>query len=512
VKRFFSFLVRTSAFLGKEIFEILRQPRLILTLVFGPFLILLLFGLGFRNEPRALRTLFVVDEGSEIAQRIQEYATSLGPQLIFAGITGDEAEAKKKLLQQQVDLVAVAPPNAYQVIRNSQQAIFTLYHNEIDPFQVDYVNVFGQVYVDEVNRRILQTITQRGQSEASTVQDKLEAARASAIAIREALEREDSTAAREHLRELNNQVDELALMVGASAGLLVSVQDTIGPGSDDNSFDNEAILASLADLRQDVDMLNEIADNQDDYRAEAEQVAKIEEDLTTLGTYLNEFQSIAPHVLVSPFRSEAKAISIVQLKPADFFAPAVIVLLLQHLAVTFAALSIVRERLNGAMELFRVSPISATEMLLSKYLSYMVFAGILATVLTLLVSYGLSVPMLGTWLSYGLVIAALIFTSLGIGFVISLLAQTDSQAVQYSMIVLLASVFFSGAFLGLQTLWEPVRAVSWALPATYGIVLLQNIMLRGHLANPILLGSLTALGAGLFIVALWLLHRVMARS
>jgi ABC-2 type transport system permease protein len=120
--------------------------------------------------------------------------------------------------------------------------------------------------------------------------------------------------------------------------------------------------------------------------------------------------------------------------------------------------------------------------------------------------------MLGTWLSYGLVIAALIFTSLGIGFVISLLAQTDSQAVQYSMIVLLASVFFSGAFLALQTLWEPVRVVSWALPATYGIILLQNIMLRGHLADPILLGGLTAIGAGLFLLALWLLHRVMARN
>ncbi|HXV42157.1 MAG TPA: ABC transporter permease, partial [Anaerolineae bacterium] len=465
---FLSLLIRTSAFLGKEIFEILRQPRLILTLVFGPFLILLLFGIGFRNEPRALRTMFVVEDGSEMAQRIQEYATSLGPQLIFAGITSDEAEAKSKLLQQQVDVVAVAPSNAYQTIRNSQQAIFTLYHNEIDPFQKDYVNVFGQVYVDEVNRRILQTVTQRGQSEASTVQDRLQAARTSATAIREALERDDSATAREHQRELNTQVDELALVVGASAGLLSGVQDSIGPGGDGNNLDTETVLATLTDLRQGANSLDEIEDNQADYNTEVEKVAQIEEDLTTLDTHLSEFQSIAPNVLVSPFRSEAQSISTIQFKPADFFAPSVIVLLLQHLAITFAALSIVRERVNGAMELFRVSPISAIEMLTSKYLSYIVFSGILAVILTLLVIYGLAVPMLGTWLSYGLVIAALIFTSLGIGFVISLLAQTDSQAVQYSMIVLLASVFFSGAFLALQTLWEPVRVVSWALPATYG--------------------------------------------
>ena len=37
--------------------------RLILTLVLGPFLILLLFGIGYRNQARDLRTLFVVANG-----------------------------------------------------------------------------------------------------------------------------------------------------------------------------------------------------------------------------------------------------------------------------------------------------------------------------------------------------------------------------------------------------------------------------------------------------------------
>jgi membrane glycosyltransferase len=50
-------------------------------------------------------------------------------------------------------------------------------------------------------------------------------------------------------------------------------------------------------------------------------------------------------------------------------------------------------------------------------------------------------PMLGTWWHFTLVIAAVLFTSLGICFVISIVSQTDSQAMQYSMIILLASVF-----------------------------------------------------------------------
>jgi ABC-2 type transport system permease protein len=75
--------------------------------------------------------------------------------------------------------------------------------------------------------------------------------------------------------------------------------------------------------------------------------------------------------------------------------------------------------------------------------------------------------MLGNWWYFVLVIAAVPFTSLGIGFAISIGSQTDSQAVQYSMIILLASVFFSRFIMNLDLLWLPVRVISWLLPTTY---------------------------------------------
>ncbi|MCA9950429.1 MAG: hypothetical protein KDE48_12340 [Anaerolineales bacterium] len=41
--------------------------------------------------------------------------------------------------------------------------------------------------------------------------------------------------------------------------------------------------------------------------------------------------------------------------------------------------------------------------------------------------------------------------------------MTDSQAVQFSMIVLLASIFFSGFFIALHRLVDAVHIVSWRL-------------------------------------------------
>jgi len=501
-------IIRTSAFLRKEMFEILRQPRLLASLVLGPFLILLIFGIGYRNEARALRTLFVVPQDSALAQQIEENAATLGPQLIYMGTTSDEAQALQRLYDGEVDLVAVTPHDAFEQIQASQQATFILYHHEIDPFQVDYVNYFGQVYIDEVNRRVLLAITQEGQTEAADVREEVASARRNASELRQALEAGNAATAAQNQAELSQNVNLISLAVGASVGVLSGVQETIGPGGEDGS---DPLLANLANLRQDVNQLED-GETMGDASSSTEEITRIEQNLAELETQLAEFTSIDSSVLVRPFRSEAKSIARVQPTATDFFAPAVIALLLQHLAITMGALSIVRERTVGTMELFRVSPLTAGETLVGKYLSYLIFGGLLAAILTLLLVYGLRVPMLGSWPYYALVIAVLLFTSLGIGFIISLISQTDSQAVQLTMIVLLASVFFSGFLMSLDLLIPSVRVVSWALPTTYGIIFLRDIFLRGLLPNFLLLGGLALIGLVLYVIAWLLMHRLISAS
>jgi ABC-2 type transport system permease protein len=106
----------------------------------------------------------------------------------------------------------------------------------------------------------------------------------------------------------------------------------------------------------------------------------------------------------------------------------------------------------------------------------------------------------------------LIFTSLGAGFFFSLVAETEIQAVQYSMLLLLASIFFSGFFLDLRMMWEPVRAISWVLPTTYAIRLVQDVMLRGYSAGPQLVAGLAGIGILLFIVDWYSLRRKIRQA
>jgi ABC-2 type transport system permease protein len=503
---FFRGIIRASSFFRKEIFEILRQPRLVATLVLGPFLILFIFGIGYHDQPRSLRTLFVIQPNSAISnQDIQQYGKSVDLLIIYAGVTDNQTEALDRLHRGEVDLVIVVPGDAISTISNNQQAVFTLYHQQIDPAQVIYVKYLGWLYVGAVNQQVLRSFALQGQKDAINWHTSLQEAHQNASAMRQAMQNGDEALAQQKQQALTGNVDSVSLAVGTSLGLLDSLQQTKGT----NGGNTDPVQSMLTDLRQNTNQLGNSTANKDERLTRLD---KIDKDITDLDGKLAEFQSIDPSIMVSPFRNEIKNVATVQPSISDFFAPAVLALLLQHLAVTFAALSIVRERNVGTMELFRVSPLSAAEALFGKYISYMLFGGVIAAILSALLVFVMHVPMLGNWWYFALVIAAVLFTSLGIGFAISIVSQTDSQAVQYSMIILLASVFFSGFIMSLDMLLPSVRIISWLLPTTYGTLLLRDIALRGVDPNWMLLGGLVAIGLVLMLISWRLMRRLITSS
>jgi ABC-2 type transport system permease protein len=78
------------------------------------------------------------------------------------------------------------------------------------------------------------------------------------------------------------------------------------------------------------------------------------------------------------------------------------------------------------------------------------------------------------------------------------------------MLVLLASIFFGGFFLALDTLWEPIRAISYLLPVTFGSIDLREVMLRGAVPDPATLVALGMIGVACYLGASLELSRRMA--
>ena len=502
--------VRNSSFIGKETIEILRQTRLLLALVLGPFLILLFFGLGYRNEARPLRTLFVIPDNGLLREQVDKFAETMEGALIYQGTVTEENQALDQLRLGRVDLVVVIPKAINEVIRNGEQATFNLYHNEIDPNQVGYVEYVGKAYTDEANRAVIQSIIASGQDEASTLEQKIESAHQKIRSIRSALEQDRTATVQQEKASLDEDLDLITMLAASSVSMMQGTENLTSSVTFQNTSEGDnTIKDTLERISQNRETINTLDEQAESVEEVINNLDQMEQNLDTLKTQLSDFQSVSPYVLAAPFNSQVSSIAGIGLTPIGFFAPAVIVLLLQHLVITLSALSLVRERQSGAMELFKISPLSTFEILSGKYWSYMLSGSLLAVIITLTAVLILKIPMLGMWINYALILLLLLFASLGLGFLISLISETDTQAVQYTMFFLLVSVFFSGFFLDLRYMRDFVKIISWALPATYGIQSLHDIMLRSIAPNLVYPLSLLGMGIAFFILSWWILRKQM---
>ena len=183
---------------------------------------------------------------------------------------------------------------------------------------------------------------------------------------------------------------------------------------------------------------------------------------------------IPPEVVAAPTTVEVANIAPSTPSVVGFAAPAALALMLQHMAVTLTALSFVRERLSGAMEMLRISPVNSLELVLGKYLGLGVVSAVVAAISGVLLVTVLGVPMLGSAWAVAAVIALLVFASLGLGLIISVVSDSERQAVQLALLLLLASVFFSGFVLPVDQFREGVQLLR--LPAA------------GHARHPPLAG------------------------
>ena len=239
--------------------------------------------------------------------------------------------------------------------------------------------------------------------------------------------------------------------------------------------------------------------NREIYRIAAEQG---EQYAVNIGG--KDLSKVPPDVVASPTKPVVVNLAPVQPSIVGFYGVAALALVLQHLAVTLIALSIVRERASGAIDRFRSSPMRATELVIGKVLAFGLLGAAIAAISVWLLVSLLGVPMLGSPAVIALVIVLVLVASLGLGLLISVVSDSERQAVQLALLTLLASMFFSGFVLHIEEFQPAVQVGAYLLPVTHGISLLQGEFLGGSLAHPWQLVALMAI-AGFLLLTSWTL-------
>lgn len=503
---FLSPVIRIFAFVRKELFGALRQPRLVLSLVLGPFLILALFGLGYMGNG-SYDTILVVPDRQGVSTKVSDYNQILQGTFNLVGVTKDQKQALDELNAGQTQVVIVVPADALDTIYNGKNAKFPVYYRDLNPVQSSYIEFSTYVYATEFDHVILEQALTASKPSQAQFQTYITQMNSSSTKLQSDMQSGNIVDAKVQVQEMQTATTLAQGMVNSIAvpanGSSSNAQANLLGGEVSNTIMQSGVGATkddLTNINSKLTAINNGLDSGDLNSAQQQNnLASVKQSNQDLTQRVNKIESIPPEVMVTPVLADAHNLASTQPSYINFYGPAVIILLLQHIGITLSSLSNVRDRLIGAIEVFRVAPVSPFQILTGKFISFAVMLLALGALLIVLITQALGVPFINfdnNWILAAATLAVTIYASIGLGFLVAGLSRTESQAVQLSMILLLSSIFFTGFVVPLNNFAHFITYVSYLLPMTFGAENLQRVMLDNNgldwntLFIPLIVGTL----------------------
>ena len=169
-----------------------------------------------------------------------------------------------------------------------------------------------------------------------------------------------------------------------------------------------------------------------------------------------------------------------QLKGAYSFAPGVMAMVLMLVCTMMTAITIVREKETGTMEVMLVSPVRPLKIIIAKAVPYLILSLVNITSILLLSVFVLEVPINGSILL--LVAESILFTitCLSLGLLISSVTDSQQTAMFISLTgMFLPTVMLSGFMFPIENMPLPLQIISNLVPAKWYYSIVKTVMIKG---------------------------------
>lgn len=167
------------------------------------------------------------------------------------------------------------------------------------------------------------------------------------------------------------------------------------------------------------------------------------------------------------------------LKSSNFFVPGLMGIIMQMIAVILTSFSVVRERERGTLEQLIASPIKPMELMIGKLLPYAGIAVVDGVLVLLAARLLFQVPINGSLLLLAALSLVFLICALGIGLLISAVAQNQAQALQMALFVMMPSFIISGFVFPRESMPLVIYLIGFFIPITYYLVILRGIIVKG---------------------------------
>ena len=201
-----------------------------------------------------------------------------------------------------------------------------------------------------------------------------------------------------------------------------------------------------------------------------------------VSSIIQDYQSELDKSGTQPYRIEPQTRMLYnpQLKGAHNFVPGVIALVLMLVCVMMTAVSIVREKELGTMEILLVSPFKPIMVMVSKAIPYLLLSLINVAIILLLSVFVLEVPVNGSIILLFVESTLFIITCLTLGIFISVKTSSQQVAMLISLMgMLLPTILFSGFMFPIENMPTALQIFSNIVPAKWFYIIVKSIMIKG---------------------------------
>lgn len=162
-----------------------------------------------------------------------------------------------------------------------------------------------------------------------------------------------------------------------------------------------------------------------------------------------------------------------------FIVPGIVALLTLVVTLLVTGLSVAREREMGTLDQLLVTPLHPLEILLGKALPGFIIGLLEAGLISLLVVMWFHVPFTGSIPALVAGIVLFLWAAIGIGLMISSLANTQQQGLLGVFLFLVPAVILSGFSTPIANMPEPVQWLTFLNPMRYFLVIVRGVFLEG---------------------------------
>ena len=192
-----------------------------------------------------------------------------------------------------------------------------------------------------------------------------------------------------------------------------------------------------------------------------------------------------------------------QLKGATNIVTSIMALLLRLVCVLMTAVSIVKEKETGTMEVLLVSPFNPFLVIIAKAIPYLLLSIVNLSVILILSVTLLDMPING---SISLLFAEsilLIITALSLGLLISNNTQSQQTAMLLAMMgMMLPTMLFTGFMFPLENMPVALQVLANIFPSKWYYIIVKSIMIKGLGFSAIWKETLILFGTTILLLAL----------